>query len=117
MLKYLRCNMKNKNSKVNNAISYDTLAFESVKSRHLTRFVNVRKYENCKGLSDIVPLFIGYENCLPNHSFGPFGRSSYLIHYVVSGKGVFISKGKKYNVKFFTELNFFRIFTVTVFVF
>lgn len=86
-------NYKNSNK------SYDTLAFEKVKSRQLTRFVNVRKYENSNGLTDIIPLFVGFENCLPNHSFGPFGRSSYLIHYVFQGKGVFISKGKKYQVK------------------
>ena len=91
--------MSNTGKKNYSNVNYETLAFENVKSRHLTRFVNFRKYEVSNGLSDVIPLFIGYENCLPNHSFGPFGRSSYLIHYVTSGKGVFIAKGKKYNVK------------------
>ena len=79
--------------------NFETLAFEKVKSRQLTRFINYRKYESGVALNDLTPLFIGYENCLPGHSFGPFGRSSYLIHYVISGKGVFMSKGKKYVVK------------------
>lgn len=91
--------MKNQKNKSKNVISYDTLAFESVKSRHLTRFVSYKKYENSVGLTDIVPLFIGYENCLPAHSFGPFARSSYLIHYVTAGKGVYERGGKKYVVK------------------
>lgn len=90
--------MNTKNSK-NNKINYDELlAFESVKSRHLTKFVNVRKSNLNVKYNDIIPLFIGYENCLPNHSFGPFARSSYLIHYVTEGKGVFVKKGKKYKV-------------------
>lgn len=99
MLKYLYIVMKNEKIKAKNTISYDTLAFESVKSRQLTRFVNYKKYEKSVGLTDIIPLFIGYENCLPAHSFGPFARSSYLIHYVTSGKGVYERGGKKYTVK------------------
>ena len=87
--------MSNTGKKNYSNVNYETLAFENVKSRHLTRFVNFRKYEVSNGLSDVIPLFIGYENCLPNHSFGPFGRSSFLIHNVTSGKGVFIAKGKK----------------------
>lgn len=89
-------NIENKPSGLSD--SPDVLAFEKVKSRHMTKFVNVRKTSSYCGLSDVAPLFIGYENCLPGHSFGPFARSSYLIHYVTDGKGVFSSKGKKYKV-------------------
>ena len=39
--------------------------------------------------SKITPLFYGYEKCKSLHSFGPFVRPCYLIHYVLSGKGIF----------------------------
>ena len=72
--------------------------FEVTKSLHKTKFVSVRNYAG-KGLSDIVPLFIGYEDCLPSHSFGPFARNSYLVHYVLSGKGKFFARGRSYDLK------------------
>lgn len=34
----------------------------------------------------------GYEKCPPAHSYGPAVRDHYLIHYVVSGKGEFITE-------------------------
>lgn len=44
----------------------------------------------------ITPLFYGYEKCESMHSFGPFVRSCYLIHYVLNGKGVIEwEKGKQ----------------------
>ncbi len=36
----------------------------------------------------ITPLFYGYEKCESLHSFGPYVRPCYLIHYVLNGKGV-----------------------------
>lgn len=72
--------------------------FEVTKSLHKTKFVSIRNYAG-KGLSDIVPLFIGYEDCLPSHSFGPFARNSYLVHYVLSGKGKFFARGRSYDLK------------------
>jgi len=35
----------------------------------------------------IRPLFIGEERCEPRHSFGPYIREHFLIHFVLSGKG------------------------------
>ena len=29
----------------------------------------------------------GWEQCAPLHSFGPFVRNNYLLHYVISGRG------------------------------
>lgn len=40
-----------------------------------------------KGFCDLNPLLLGWEDCEPNHCFGPSIRSYYLIHYVVSGCG------------------------------
>ena len=40
----------------------------------------------------------GYETCQPGHSYGPAVRSGYLIHYILSGKGIFQTEGKTYHL-------------------
>lgn len=49
-------------------------------------------------LSYINPLLCGEEKCLPKHSFGPHKRQYYLLHYVLSGKGIVNKNGKTYTV-------------------
>ena len=51
-----------------------------------------------KNLHGFNPLSFGQEHCLPHHFFGPGMRSYWLIHYVVSGKGVFSVKNKTYKL-------------------
>ncbi len=51
-----------------------------------------------KHLGGFNPLSFGQEHCLPNHFFGPGVRSYWLLHYVVSGKGVFSFKDKTYKL-------------------
>ena len=51
-----------------------------------------------RGFSDINPLAAGYENCAPEHSYGPCARDYYMIHYVVSGKGKFKTGEKTYSL-------------------
>jgi AraC-like DNA-binding protein len=41
----------------------------------------------------------GEQNCEPNHYWGPGVRTTYLIHYVVSGKGVYYVGTKKFSLK------------------
>lgn len=41
----------------------------------------------------------GYETCAPHHSNGPIMRNSYLIHYILSGKGIYKIEGKTYHLK------------------
>lgn len=50
-------------------------------------------------LKDINPLISGYEDCKPNHSFGPATREYYLIHYVFSGRGIFETPRGKYEIE------------------
>lgn len=47
---------------------------------------------------DISFFFIGQSICLPCHSVGPEVRENYVLHFVKSGKGLFIHKGIKYKM-------------------
>ena len=44
------------------------------------------------------PILVGYEECAPKHSFGPFVRSCYLLHYVLDGQGVFKNENTEYTL-------------------
>ena len=48
--------------------------------------------------SDYVPVTFGYEKCKAKHSYGPAVRSYWLLHYVVSGKGIFERDGEIHSV-------------------
>ena len=47
---------------------------------------------------DFIPLFSGEEICAPGHSFGPFVRDYYLIHFCISGKGTLYDKYGEHNI-------------------
>lgn len=49
-------------------------------------------------LSYINPLICGEEQCPAKHSFGPHKRQYYLLHYVLSGKGILKKNEKTYTV-------------------
>lgn len=44
------------------------------------------------------PVQFGYETCDPSHSFGPAVRTHWLLHYIVSGFGVFVRQGTTHRV-------------------
>ena len=52
-----------------------------------------------QGYEGLNPMQFGYEYCEPSHSFGPAVRNYWLLHYVVSGCGMFRIGGKTYNIK------------------
>lgn len=60
---------------------------------HKTEFFLVNKQ-----LCGFNPLSFGQEHCLPHHFFGPGVRSYWLLHYIVSGKGVFSVRDKTYRL-------------------
>lgn len=51
-----------------------------------------------KGYDGINPVQFGFETCEKSHWYGPATRMFWLFHFVVSGKGVFVIKGKRYNL-------------------
>ena len=48
--------------------------------------------------TDVIPLFAGEEDCKPHHNFGPYIREHYLLHFCLSGKGVFFDKSGEHAV-------------------
>lgn len=42
--------------------------------------------------------FCGYSQCEPLHSYGPAARPHYLIHFVLSGKGIYQVGEQKYHL-------------------
>ncbi len=51
-----------------------------------------------QGLCDLDPVACGKEACVPAHAYGPATRSHYLLHFVVSGRGKFITPRGEYPV-------------------
>ncbi|MBE7026740.1 MAG: helix-turn-helix domain-containing protein [Ruminococcaceae bacterium] len=49
--------------------------------------------------NSITPLIHSEQMCVSGHSWGPGVRSYYVIHYVISGKGVFYSGTNKYELR------------------
>lgn len=47
----------------------------------------------------LTPISSGEEKCAPGHSWGPGVRANYLIHYIISGKGLFYCGTNKYVVE------------------
>ena len=43
--------------------------------------------------------FCGSENCSPSHSFGPAIRPHYLLHVILSGRGIYQKAGTIYPLK------------------
>ncbi|MEA5012611.1 MAG: AraC family transcriptional regulator [Angelakisella sp.] len=42
---------------------------------------------------------VGFQKCVPGYGWGPGVRDHYLIHYVVSGKGVYKTEGRTFVLK------------------
>lgn len=47
---------------------------------------------------DLYLCYCGIEECSKGHSFGPAVRNEYLIHYILSGRGMYQIHGKTYEV-------------------
>lgn len=48
---------------------------------------------------DLSLCFCGYAQCQPFHNFGPAVRPNYIIHFILDGKGIYQTAGKKYELQ------------------
>lgn len=51
-----------------------------------------------KNFKDINPMECGKEYCATNFHAGPTSRQYYLLHFIFSGKGTFVTKNNEYTV-------------------
>ena len=68
----------------------------------LESFLNMDfDFHNNKAQSfgDICVVDAGYEKCPSGHSFGPYRRDYYLIHFVMEGKGKYYFGDKEYTIE------------------
>lgn len=49
-------------------------------------------------LTEINLLTCGWEDCEPSHAFGPWVRDHFLVHFVLSGKGIYTVGSKTYTL-------------------
>lgn len=42
--------------------------------------------------------FCGYAQCMPLHNFGLSARPNYIIHYILEGKGIYQTGGRKFEL-------------------
>lgn len=61
-------------------------------------FKNSYKVEN-KEMMSLSVYNVGFQKCTPLYQWGPGIRDHYLIHHIVSGKGVYEVNGKRYNLQ------------------
>ena len=60
-------------------------------------FEEREKYGKVEGIGLVLD-FCGFEHCRPRHSFGPYARSNYVIHFVLDGEGVLEYEGKRKQI-------------------
>lgn len=69
--------------------------------RHIkyTNSANFRCLEHLREtFMDLYLIHVGREVCVPEHTCGPHCREEYIIHFVLSGKGIFQTHGITYHV-------------------
>lgn len=66
--------------------------------RMKTEHVYIDKFLTEHFLEEFYFVNIGYETCVPSHTFGPAIRGEYVLHYVESGTGSFEVDGVVYQL-------------------
>ena len=52
-----------------------------------------------KNQYDLVIYQRGYEKCSSDQVFGPFRRDCFLLHFIISGKGIYKVRGREFELK------------------
>jgi AraC-like DNA-binding protein len=51
------------------------------------------------GYSDFIPADVGHELCESGHSFGPYIRKYYLVHFVINGGGTLVNERGTHRIR------------------
>jgi AraC family transcriptional regulator of arabinose operon len=66
------------------------------------KYTNSARYKCLEYLKkhsvDLYLSYCGMEECDPGHAYGPTSRTEYLLHYILSGKGIFEADGTTYRL-------------------
>ena len=54
--------------------------------------------QSSKGMGELAFLFCGRQSCLPGDSVGPAIRDHYLLHFCLSGRGMYQAQGRSYAI-------------------
>ena len=61
--------------------------------------MSLLSFDEYGGVRDIRPIFAGEEKCAPGHSFGPYIRDHFIIHFVLDGRGVLEDKFGTHEIR------------------
>ena len=48
--------------------------------------------------SELTINYCGWQKCVGGHDYGPYARDVFLVHYIVSGHGIFVANNTTYNL-------------------
>lgn len=65
----------------------------------MIHFCTVEEEIPTQHVHSLIPISSGEERCSPGHAWGAGVRPNYLIHYVISGKGVFYCGQQKFSLQ------------------
>lgn len=72
-------------------------------SEHLPKYTDSVSYKCLEYLRqqnfDLYLCYCGIQICKPGHSYGPTERTEYLIHYILSGEGTYVTSNQTYHLK------------------
>ena len=67
-------------------------------SEYFQAMENLQEIQRLPSVSPINLNYFGSEQCMPGYTFGPFVRTSYVLHLIRSGHGRFTARGKVYSL-------------------
>ena len=88
---------KSKAGKINSRVKH-TGKVGLTENERFQALENLQEIQQMPSINAVNLNYFGQEQCEPGFSFGPFRRTSYLLHFIRSGKGRLIKQEKTYFI-------------------